>query len=60
MQMNFKNIFKKSVKQLFPNTETIIEEAFKIGNKAIYSYILDIKATIIVFIPITWSIVVII
>lgn len=36
--MNFKNIFKKSVKQLFPNTETIIEEAFKIGNDTYYRF----------------------
>lgn len=36
--MNFKNIFKKSVKQLFPNTETIIEEAFKIDGITYYRF----------------------
>ena len=38
MQMNFKNIFKKSVKQLFPNTEVIIEEAFKIDGVTYYRF----------------------
>lgn len=36
--MNFKNIFKKSVKQLFPNTEAIIEEAFKIDGVTYYRF----------------------
>ena len=36
--MNFKNIFKKSVKQLFPNTESIIEEAFKIDGTTYYRF----------------------
>lgn len=36
--MNFKNIFKKSVKQLFPNTESIIEEAFKIDGVTYYRF----------------------
>lgn len=36
--MNFKNIFKKSVKQIFPNTETIIEEAFKIDGITYYRF----------------------
>lgn len=36
--MNFKNIFKKSVKQLFPNTETVIKEAFKIGGVTYYTW----------------------
>lgn len=36
--MNFRNIFKKSVKQLFPNTEVIIEEAFKIDGTTYYRF----------------------
>lgn len=36
--MNFKNIFKKSVKQLFQNTEAIIEEAFKIDGITYYRF----------------------
>lgn len=31
-------LFKKSVKQLFPNTETIIEPAFKIGGETYYRF----------------------
>ena len=36
--MNLKNIFKKSVKQLFPKTEAIIEEAFKIDGVTYYRF----------------------
>jgi len=31
-------LFKKSVKQLFPNTETIIEEAFSVGGETYYRF----------------------
>lgn len=32
------NLFKKSVKQIFPNTDTIIEEAFKVGGEVYYRF----------------------
>ena len=32
------NLFKKSVKQIFPNTDTIIEEAFKVGGETYYRF----------------------
>jgi len=31
-------LFKKSVKQLFPKTDVIIEEAFKVGGKTYYQF----------------------
>ena len=32
------NLFKKSIKQLFPNTEIVIEEAFKIDGQMYYRF----------------------